>query len=231
MDRFHRNLTLDPMIEFDQQAPPELAAALTQALTRGISGRSASRAMAPDMAYGRHHGPVPDGARKAAVLIVVEPTASGWSLPTIVRPATMKAHAGQVSLPGGMVEAGETAIQTALREFHEELGADPAKLQVLGTLAPIFVFISNFVVTPVVAISPQPLTLTPSPDEVAEVLPVPLVRLVDPACRSSLLIRRGELAFLAPCFDIAGRQIWGATSLILAEFAALLRSAAGGERK
>lgn len=210
------------MIEFDRLSPPELAVALTQTLASGISGRSASRAMAPDMAYGRHHGPVPAAARKAAVLIVVEPTATGWSLPTIVRPATMKAHAGQISLPGGMVEAGETAIQTALREFQEELGTDPAAFQVLGTLAPIFVFISNFVVTPVVAINPQPLTLTPSPDEVAEVLPVPLASLVDPAWRSSLIIRRGELAFRAPCFEIAGRQVWGATSLILAEFAELL---------
>ncbi len=210
------------MIAFDEYSPPELAAALKQALARGIPGRSASRAMAPDMAYGRHHGPVPADARKAAVLIVVEPTAQGWSLPAIVRPATMKAHAGQISLPGGMVESGETAIETALREFQEELGANPAALQVLGTLAPIFVFISNFVVSPVVAISPRSFTLRPSADEVAEVLPVPLASLVDPACRSSLIIRRGELAFRAPCFEIAGRQIWGATSLILAEFAELL---------
>jgi 8-oxo-dGTP pyrophosphatase MutT (NUDIX family) len=121
-----------------------------------------------------------------------------------------------------MVEADETAIPTALREFQEELGADSANLQVLGTLAPIFVFISNFVVTPVVALSPQPLVLSPNADEVAEVLPVPLASLVDPACQSSVLIQRGELAFRAPCYDIAQRQIWGATSLILAEFAELL---------
>jgi 8-oxo-dGTP pyrophosphatase MutT (NUDIX family) len=213
------------MIEFDQLSPPDLAAALAGVLARGLSGRAAQRAMAPDMAYGRHHGPVPADARKAAVLLVLEPLPTGWSLPAILRPSTMKSHAGQVSLPGGMVETGETLIDTALREFHEELGADPASLQVLGTLVPVFVFISNFEVTPVVAISPQPLVLAPSPDEVAEVVHVPLAELADPASQSSLIIRRGELAFRAPCFHIAGRQVWGATSLILAEFGdVLLRS-------
>jgi 8-oxo-dGTP pyrophosphatase MutT (NUDIX family) len=177
------------------------------------------------MAYGRHHGPVPADARQAAVLMVLEPSPAGWSLPAILRPATMKSHAGQVSLPGGMVEAGETLIDTALREFQEELGVDPTTLRVLGTLAPIFVFITNFEVTPVVAIGEEPLVLSPNVDEVAEVIPVPLAQLVDPAYRSSLLICRGELAFRAPCLNIAGRHVWGATSLILAEFAELLQNA------
>jgi 8-oxo-dGTP pyrophosphatase MutT (NUDIX family) len=210
------------MIAFDQLSPPEFADALKHSLARGLPGRIAQRTMTPELAYGRHHGPVPNDARRAAVLLVLEPTPAGWSLPAILRPATMKSHAGQVSLPGGMVEDDETAVQTALREFEEELGAAAENLQVLGTLAPVFVFISNFEVTPVVALSNRPLLLRPNPDEVEEVVPLPLRELVDPAYRASHLIRRHELVFRAPYYAIAGRQVWGATSLILAEFVELL---------
>ena len=116
-------------------------------------------------------------------------------------------------------------MQTALREFAEELGSPADPLEILGTLSPVFVFISNFQVTPVIAIAHDPLVFAPSPDEVAAIVPLPLARLVDPACRGSHLIRRGELAFRAPHFAIGGQEVWGATSLILAEFAALLSNA------
>ena len=210
------------MNDFARLSPAELADALRAVLARGLPGRIAQRAMTPELAYGRHHGPVPQAARRAAVLIAVEPAAAGWSIPAILRPATMKAHAGQVSLPGGMVEDNETPEETALREFDEELGAGTGQLQVLGSLAPVFVFISNFEVTPIVAVSRQPLVLRPNPDEVDEVVHLPLRELVDPACRQSHMIRRGQLAFRAPYYAIAGRQVWGATSLILAEFVELL---------
>lgn len=213
------------MIDFDRLSPPELADALTNALARGLPARIAQRAMAPALAYGRHHGPMPGDARRAAVLLALEPRVTGWSIPAIVRPTTMKSHAGQVSLPGGMVEAGEAAAAAALREFEEELGPPASGIQIVGSLAPILVFISNFAITPIVAVCHDPLLLRPSPDEVEEVLHVPLAQLVDPACHDSQLIRRGGLVFRAPCFAIAGRQVWGATSLILAEFAALVERA------
>lgn len=209
------------MIDFDCFSADQLADALRRALARGLPGRVAQRAMTPELAYGRHHGPVPAAARRAAVLLAANPSRTGWSIPAILRPATMKSHASQISLPGGMVERDETPEETALREFAEELGGG-GTLQVLGSLAPVFVFISNFAVTPIVAVSREPLALLPNPDEVEEVVPLPLAQLVDPACRASHVIRRGQLAFRAPYFAIAGRQVWGATSLILAEFAELL---------
>jgi 8-oxo-dGTP pyrophosphatase MutT (NUDIX family) len=213
------------MIEFDRLSPPELADALTNALSCGLPARIAQRTMAPELAYGRHHGPVPADARRAAVLLALEPRAAGWSIPAILRPATMKSHAGQVSLPGGMIEGDETPAAAALREFEEELGVGPAAVQVVGSLAPVLVFISNFAITPVVAVCHEPLPLRPNPAEVEEVVHLPLAQLVDSSCRDNHLIRRGSLVFRAPCFAIAGQHVWGATSLILAEFAALLERA------
>jgi 8-oxo-dGTP pyrophosphatase MutT (NUDIX family) len=209
-------------MKLDTATPPQLAAALRSGLARGLAGRRVLRTMAPELAYGRHYGPVPRDARRAAVLLLASRDTHGWAIPAILRPATMKAHAGQVSLPGGMIEPGETPVDTALREFMEELGVVPAGVQIVGHLSPAYVFISNFEVTPIVAVSPLPLLLRPNPDEVEEVVRLPINELVDPACRGCHLIRRHDLVFRAPHFAIAGRNVWGATSLILAEFAELI---------
>lgn len=210
------------MSVLDQTEPAALAADLRQALARGLPGRAAQRAMGHRLSYGRHHGPIPGDARQAAVLVAVHATAKGWSIPAILRPVVMRAHAGQVSLPGGLVEPGETLEQTALREFEEELGASAAALDVIGALSSIYVFVSGFEVTPLIAVSPQSLVFRPNPDEVAAVLELPLFSLLDPAVRGHHTIDRRGLCFTVPHFAIAGQQIWGATSLILAEFAALL---------
>jgi 8-oxo-dGTP pyrophosphatase MutT (NUDIX family) len=202
--------------------PPGMASAIAGELARGLPGRAAQRTMAHSLAYGRHHGPIPDDARRAAVLLVLDPAPTGWSIPAVLRPTTMRSHAGQVSLPGGLIESGESPQHTALREFEEELGSPAAGLQVVGSLSPVYVFVSGFGITPVVAVAARPLAFRPSPDEVAAVVELPLEQLCDPARRGRHLIERLGLRFHAPHFAIAGQQVWGATSLILAEFAALV---------
>jgi 8-oxo-dGTP pyrophosphatase MutT (NUDIX family) len=198
---------------------------LRTALAGELPGRSAQRWMAHRLAYGRHHGPIPAGARKAAVLLALQRSGTGWSLPAILRSETMKTHAGQVSLPGGLMEADETVAQTALREFEEELGGAAAdRLQVVGQLSPVYVFVSDFEVTPVVAVCDGALEFAPNPQEVAAVVDLPLDRLTDPNVRGEHLIERRGLSFTVPHFAIAGQRIWGATSLILAEFVAVLHS-------
>ncbi len=211
------------MSAWDEMPPEQLAAALRQALARGLPGRAAQRAMAHRLAYGRHHGPVHSDARQAAVMLALHPTAKGWSIPAILRPVAMRAHAGQVSLPGGLIESGETPQETALREFEEELGAPAAGLTVIGPLSPIYVFVSGFEVTPIVAVSPRPLVFRPNPHEVALVLELPLALLLDKSIRGQHTIERRGLSFTVPHFAIGGQTIWGATSLILAEFVALLQ--------
>jgi 8-oxo-dGTP pyrophosphatase MutT (NUDIX family) len=212
------------MTDFTTYSPRQLADALARELRCALPARIAQRTMAPELAYGRHHGPVPDDARRAAVLLALGRDEAGWSVPAVLRPADMKAHGGQVALPGGLIEADETPAQTALREFEEELGAETGGIEVVGSLSPVFVFVSNFEVTPLVAVSHEPLEFRPNPHEVAEVLGLPLAHLLDPGRRGSHMIHRRGLAFRAPHFEVAGRQVWGATSLILAEFVAATAS-------
>src|SRR5262245_53489937 len=168
---------------------------LAARLAGGLPGRAAQRVMVPQLAYGRHHGPVPDGARRAAVLVALHRTAAGWSIPAILRPETMKAHAGQVSLPGGLVESDETLVQTALREFEEELGAATAGMRIVGELTPVYVFVSGFEVTPIVAVSEGPLVLKPNEHEVAAMVDLALTELLDPARRGRHVIERRGLKF------------------------------------
>jgi len=211
------------MTAWQQFDPPAMAVHLTAAMERGLPGHAAQRLMAHGLAYGRHRGPVPNDARRAAVLLALDPTPTGWSIPALLRPATMRSHAGQVSLPGGSLEADETPAQAALREYEEELGPPPS-LQVIGQLTPVYVFITGFEVTPVVAVSSRPLVFQPNPHEVAAVVELSLAELCKPAnCGQHSVERRG-LHFQVPHFAVAGQRVWGATSLILAEFLALLRS-------
>jgi 8-oxo-dGTP pyrophosphatase MutT (NUDIX family) len=197
---------------------------LAAGLARGLPGRQAQRSMGHRLAYGRHFGPVPDDARRAAVLVALHRLPGGWSIPATLRPETMKSHAGQVSLPGGLIESDETVAQTALREFEEELGVPAQDFSVVGQLSSVYVFVSGFEVTPVVAVSPLPLEYRPNPHEVAAVVELPLHELCNESRRGRHLIERLGLKFSVPHFAVAGQKVWGATALILAEFAALLNS-------
>ncbi len=212
------------MTDWQQLDAARMVDYITAGLARGLPGRAAQRAMGHKLAYGRHHGPIPDDARRAAVLVALHRLPRGWSIPATLRPETMKAHAGQVSLPGGLLESDETVAQTALREFEEELGVPATEFTVLGQLSPGYVFVSGFEVTPVVAVSPAALEFRPNPHEVAAVVELPVDELCDASRRGRHRIERRGLKFSVPHFASSGQQVWGATSLILAEFVALLNS-------
>jgi 8-oxo-dGTP pyrophosphatase MutT (NUDIX family) len=131
-------------------------------------------------------------------------------------------HGGQVSLPGGVVDPGETYEQAAMREAHEEVALALDHVRVLGPLTPLDIPVSGFRLHPIVATHPTRPQLTRSDDEVARILEVGIDELLNPEHFVTTERHRDGVAFTVPAFRIAGVEIWGATAMVLAEFLALL---------
>ena len=134
--------------------------------------------LVPELSYGRHRGPARPQSRIAAVAVTLYhcPT-QGWVIPLTLRPMNLQHHAGQICLPGGRVEAGETMFEAAFREFREELGVDSKVTTFCGQLSTQYVYASDNLVHPVVAVIEHPGTWNPDPVEVAQVISLPLSRL------------------------------------------------------
>jgi len=164
----------------------------------------------------------PDGSRKAAVLLLLYPRAGRWHVPLTLRPAHLPDHAHQVCLPGGALEPGETSDQAALREFHEELGAEQTAIRLLGRLTPIYVGASNFCVDPWVGSTETAPHWRPNEHEVEQLLEVPLDHFLDPANLASHERSYQGQSYVAPHFVWQSFRIWGATCRILGEFVTLL---------
>ena len=164
----------------------------------------------------------PARVRQAAGLLLLFPSGPHAHLVLTVRAGTLERHSGQVSLPGGVIDPGETFERAALREAHEEIGLRLEDVQTLGALTPIDIHVSGFRLHPIVAITPSPPALRPSDAEVARILEVPLDRLMDPRCvRWKALTREGR-SVTAPAFLVEDVEIWGATAMVLAELLTML---------
>ena len=160
-------------------------------------------------------------------MLLLYPGPHGVTVPLTVRRSDLPHHPGQISLPGGAIDPGETPEEAALRETHEELGLDPASIRLVGPLSTLWVIVSNFVVHPFVAVMDQPPTFSPAADEVAELLEFPLDVLLDwTALRWSRRELRGRDVDY-PHFQVHGHAVWGATAMILGEFGSLFDATFG----
>jgi 8-oxo-dGTP pyrophosphatase MutT (NUDIX family) len=132
----------------------------------------------------------------------------------IQRSSNGRNHAGQPAFPGGGVDPGDAGpIEAALREAAEETGLDPAGVTVVGTMPELYVWRSDYRVTPVLAWWHTPCAVhAASPDEVASVERVPIAELVDPANRLKL---RHPSGFAGPAFRVRGLLVWGFTAGVL----------------
>jgi 8-oxo-dGTP pyrophosphatase MutT (NUDIX family) len=131
-------------------------------------------------------------------------------------------HGGQVSLPGGVVDPGETFEQAALREAHEEVALPLEDVHVLGALTPLDIPVSGFRLHPIVAMRASRPLLTASDSEVARILEVSVDDLLDAGHFVTTQRQRDGVSLTVPAFRIANVEIWGATAMVLAEFLALL---------
>jgi 8-oxo-dGTP pyrophosphatase MutT (NUDIX family) len=157
------------------------------------------------------------GGRDSAVLVLLaeaDPVA-GPDLLVLQRAATLRNHGGQPAFPGGAADPGDAdAAATALREAWEEVGLDPASVTVLAELPKLWIAVSDFVVTPVLAWWHAPHEVHPrDPGEVAHVARLPIAELVDP--RNRVRVRHPS-GWIGPAFQVRAMLIWGFTAGVIA---------------
>jgi 8-oxo-dGTP pyrophosphatase MutT (NUDIX family) len=164
--------------------------------------------------------------RPAGVLVLLYPDADGLARVVLTERATRDGHhSGEVSFPGGSAETGDADITaTALREAAEEiaLDVDAAEVRVVGLLDRFWIPVSDFDVTPVVAVTPSRPALVASPDEVARIVEPHVERFLPgaPVQIVERTIRDWPLRYGA--YDLDGLLVWGATARILSQLGAIL---------
>jgi len=135
----------------------------------------------------------------------------------------LKRHPGKISFPGGRQDPGETLVETALREAHEEIGLPPGAVDLLGALEPTPTFVTNYAIYPFVGLIEHGFEWVMQEAEVAEVLELSLRDLV--AGHSiKRLVRRG-MAFKTDVYEVGPHMVWGATARILADLLTRLEGA------
>ncbi|TNH30947.1 CoA pyrophosphatase [Micromonospora orduensis] len=157
-----------------------------------------------------------EGGRESAVLVLLgEQPGVGPDVLVLQRAATLRNHAGQPAFPGGAADPEDADVRaTALREANEEVGLDPSSVTVLAELPKLWIPVSDFVVTPVLAWWHDPHPVHPrEPAEVAHVARLPVSELVDPANR---LLVRHRSGWIGPAFSARGMLVWGFTAGVLA---------------
>ena len=177
-------------------------------------------------------GTNPARIRNAAGLLLIFPSATtidaersssaAAHVVLTLRAESLRRHSGQVSLPGGVVEPGETFEQAALREAHEEVALAPAGVRVRGALTPLDIPVSGFRLHPIVATRATRPVLRPADGEVARIIEPALDELLDASCVRSTKRTRDGRTLTIPAFHVRDDEIWGATAMVLAEFLTLL---------
>ncbi len=176
----------------------------------------------------QHHTEAPPNARPAAVLALLYPIQGSLHLLFIQRTSPPgDRHGGQVSFPGGSADAAdEGPVATALREAREEVGIDPAAVELIGALTPLYIPISNFLVTPFVGYLPARPRFTLQASEVQRILELPLAGFYREGVveyRSKKLFN-GMVLQDVPHWVVAGESVWGATAMMVGELVEMGRS-------
>ena len=203
--------------------PPFINALQAALLDRKLPGAEAHQKMAHPIRKANLF-PTDIPVRNAAVLIVLfEKLPGDFHLIFIRRTISKEGdkHSGQIAFPGGKAEDQDPDyMYTALREAHEETALDLSQIDVLGSLSPIYINVSNFLVHPFLAYSWQIPILQRQETEIEEILELPLSAFQAPSSvqETRIQISPGIILNHVPCFRIDDHVIWGATAMIMSEF-------------
>ncbi len=163
-------------------------------------------------------------ARPAATLLAIYPDANGrLVIPLTVRRDELRAHAGEVSLPGGAVDASDASREAAaLREAWEEIGLEPDLVRIAGALDDVWIPVSNFELRPFVGTIAERPTLVPHDAEVAAIVELPLDALFDPDVVGTEEFSGQGWRLRAGAYRYGGVRVWGATAITLGMLAHVL---------
>ncbi len=162
--------------------------------------------------------------RIGAVLLLLYPKNEQLHFVLTRRRDDLKSHGGQISFPGGRQEEGEPLPLTALREAHEEVGVDPQLVRIIGEMTPIYIPPSDFEVHPFVGWAAAAPIFYPAEWEVAEILEVPLPHLFDQTNHRQEPRDFNGLTLQIPYYAVGEHKVWGATAIMLSEFAGRVQS-------
>jgi len=164
-----------------------------------------------------------EDSRLAAVMIMLYPLNKEITVLFMQRPVYNGVHSGQISFPGGKMENQDANLtQTAVRETCEETGVCGKEIEILGTLTPLFIPVSNIEVTPVIGCLRSQPVFTPSRDEVVSLIEAPLDFFINPDIIKEKPMQIRDEMLDVKYYDYKGNIIWGATAMILHELLVIL---------
>jgi 8-oxo-dGTP pyrophosphatase MutT (NUDIX family) len=185
-------------------------------IERALAGSAPGRPIAPTF---------PD-ARPSAVLVALADGEEGAEVLLTRRSRALRNHKGEISFPGGRADPGETPVETALREAHEEVGLDPSLVTVFAELDHLSTVVSRSHIVPIVGRLPSVIPLAPATSEVERVIWLPLAELVRPDTYHSERWGRSPTDRLLHFFELEDETVWGATAFMLVDLLARIADAA-----
>jgi 8-oxo-dGTP pyrophosphatase MutT (NUDIX family) len=200
---------------------------LKEALQKELPGETAHRKMLPK---GRNLYPEAGKANmiQSSVLMLIFPHNEELNTCLIRRPSNMRNHGGQIAFPGGRYEPSDNdLVQTALRESFEEIGLNDHQLEVIGSLSPIYVQVSNFTINPFIGWCQTSPRFNIDHREVDELFLIPIEKLLHPSTIRSKEVSTLRGTFVVPGFYLDQIFIWGATAMIISEFNQIYDSVRG----
>jgi 8-oxo-dGTP pyrophosphatase MutT (NUDIX family) len=192
-------------------------------LHKPLPGKNAQIKMAPVVHLNRFSMDA-SNARKGGVLLLLSYQNDELHVTLIKRVEDGGAHSGQISFPGGKSEDFDTDIVgTAMRETFEEVGIEPEKVDILGSLSSLYIPVSNYLVFPAVGFIADKPRFVADPNEVDKILNIPLEYFLSERYIKTQKINARNYIIDAPCYQINGYTIWGATAMIMSEFVDIVR--------